>query len=165
MSPASRTRSGRLVVASPDPGGVKRAQLWRESLEQALGRAVGFAMVDKRRSTGVVSSEHLVAGDVEGAAVLVLDDLIASGETMQHAARALRDAGAHSVIACAAHGLFVDPASYALLDESISQVVVTDSVPVSHLGADDPLRGKLRVVSCVPLLAEALRHSHEAWRR
>ena len=90
---AARTKGG-LAVASPDPGGVKRAQLWRESLETRLGRPVGFAMVDKRRSGGVVSSLRLVAGEVAGATVLLLDDLIASGETMQRAAAALREAGA-----------------------------------------------------------------------
>lgn len=60
-----------LVVASPDPGGVKRAQLWRESLEKNLLRPVGFAMVDKRRSAGVVSSGSLVTGDVAGLTVLL----------------------------------------------------------------------------------------------
>jgi len=99
------------VVVSPDVGGVKRAQLWRESLQQQLQRPVGFAMIDKRRSAGVVSSDRLVAGDVAGADVLLLDDLIASGETMQLAARALREAGAREVSVFAAHGLFVGAAA------------------------------------------------------
>jgi ribose-phosphate pyrophosphokinase len=43
-----------VVVASPDPGGVKRAQLVREALEARLGRPVGSALVEKRRSAGVV---------------------------------------------------------------------------------------------------------------
>ena len=102
---------GPLAVASPDPGGVKRALLWREALEARLARPVHFAMVDKRRSLGLVSSGHLVAGDVEGATVLLLDDLIASGETMLSAATALRHAGAKEVVALAAHGLFVGAAA------------------------------------------------------
>lgn len=72
-----------LVVASPDPGGVKRAQLWREAIDARTGRRTGFAMIDKRRSAGVVSSDRLVAGDVAQATVLLFDDLIASGETMR----------------------------------------------------------------------------------
>ncbi|MBI5721289.1 MAG: ribose-phosphate pyrophosphokinase [Burkholderiales bacterium] len=108
---------GPLAVASPDPGGVKRAQLWRESLEQRLARPVGFAMVDKRRSGGVVTSSQLVAGEVTGMTVLLLDDLIASGETMKRAATALRQAGAREVIAFAAHGLFISPASEVLAGE------------------------------------------------
>ncbi len=157
--------AGGLVVASPDPGGVKRAQLWREALEARLAAPVGFAMVDKRRSAGVVSSERLVAGEVQGRTVLLLDDLIASGETMQRAAQALRAAGAHEVLAFAAHGLFVGRAAQALDDPAITRVVVTDSVPAFRLPADTPLRRKLLVASSVTLLADAIRESHLAWRR
>lgn len=154
---------GPLAVASPDPGGVKRAQLWREALEQKLRMPVGFAMVDKRRSAGVVSSTGLVAGEVAGATVLLFDDLIASGETMVRAARALRESGARRVSACAAHGLFIEPAREALLDEHIDQVVVGDAVPPFRLGGD-ALGGRLRQVSCAPLWAGAIRRSHSAWR-
>ncbi|WP_298830119.1 ribose-phosphate diphosphokinase [uncultured Piscinibacter sp.] len=157
--------TGSLAVASPDPGGVKRAQLWRESLEARLRRPVGFAMVDKRRSAGVVSSLRLVAGEVEGATVLLLDDLIASGETMQRAAAALREAGALEVHAFAAHGLFVGGAAQALADPAIARVVVCDSVPPFRLPADAAVRGRLQVVPAVPLLAAAIRDSHLAWRR
>jgi len=154
-----------LAVASPDPGGVKRAQLWREWLEQQLGRPVGFAMVDKRRSAGVVSSANLVAGGVDGMTVLMLDDLIASGETMLRAARALRGAGAQQVIACAAHGLFIEPAADVLADPAIDRVVITDSVPPFRLPADAMVRRRLRVVSAVPLFARAIRDCRDAWQR
>jgi ribose-phosphate pyrophosphokinase len=146
-----------VAVASPDPGGVKRAQLWREALEVRLARPVGFAMVDKRRSAGVVSSFSLVAGDVQGAVVLLLDDLIASGETVRRAALALREAGALKVIACAAHGLFTGAAAEVLGDASIDEVVVTDSVPAFRLPPDSPLRRKLRVMSAAPLFAQAIK--------
>ncbi|WOB07400.1 ribose-phosphate diphosphokinase [Piscinibacter gummiphilus] len=148
-----------LAVASPDPGGVKRAQLWREALEVQLHREVGFAMVDKRRSSGIVSGSHLVAGDVAGANVLLFDDLIASGETMLRAAVALRRAGARRVVACAAHGLFVADAARVLADEQIDQVVVTDSVASFRVPPQSPLRRKLRVVSCVPQLVDAIKTS------
>lgn len=153
-----------LAVASPDPGGVKRVQLWRESLESRLARPVGFAMVDKRRSAGIVSSRSLVAGEVDGATVLLLDDLIASGETMQRAAAALRAAGAREVIAFAAHGLFVGAAAQALADPAIDRVVVTDSVPPFRLPSDSAARGRLQIASAVPLLACAVRRCREAWR-
>jgi len=156
--------SGPIAVASPDPGGVKRAQLWRESLEQRLTRTIGFAMVDKRRSAGLVSGGELVAGDVAGATVLLLDDLIATGDTMLRAAVALHRAGATAVVAFAAHGLFFDPAGDVLAGEPIVRVVVTDSVPPFRLGPLSPAGHKLQVVSGVPLFADAIRRSHEAWR-
>jgi ribose-phosphate pyrophosphokinase len=152
-----------LAVASPDPGGVKRALRWRESLADHLQRPVGFAMVDKRRSSGLVSSSSLVAGEVGGATVLLFDDLIASGETMKRAAVALRHAGAREVIALAAHGLFIDPAADLLADASIDRIVVTDSVPPFRLPAAGPAARKLKVVSSVPLFARAIRDCHDSW--
>ena len=146
-----------LAVASPDPGGVKRAQLWRESLEQRLARPVGFAMVDKRRSSGLVSSCNLVAGDVQGKTVLVYDDLIASGDTVKRAALALRHAGAERVIACAAHGLFTGNAPEVLDCPAIDRLLVTDSVPPFRWPVTGPMAHKLGVVSAVPLFARAIR--------
>ena len=157
--------TGPYAVASPDPGGVKRAQLWREALEHRLMRPVGFAMGDKRRSAGLVSGLRLVAGDVAGQTVLLLDDLIASGETMQRAAAALRHEGAREVIVLAAHGLFLPPAAERLCDPGIARVVITDSVPAFRLPPAGPAVSRLRVVSAAPWLAAAVRDSHAAWRR
>src|SRR3974377_17410 len=68
----------RLCVISPDPGGPKRADLFREALQAALRRPVGKGFADKRRSEGVVSGD-LFVGEVEGATALVIDDLISTG--------------------------------------------------------------------------------------
>lgn len=154
-----------LAVASPDPGGVKRAQLWRESLADKLQRPVGFAMVDKRRSAGIVSSDNLVAGDVRQMRVLLLDDMIASGDTMVRAARALLAAGATQIIACAAHGLFTGNASSLLNESSIARVIVTDSVPPFRVPVGAALHNKLTVLSAAPAFAAAIRASETAWRR
>jgi len=157
VAQASRQRP--LVVASPDPGGVKRAQLWREHLEAAHRQPVGFAMIDKRRLEGTVSGFDLVAGEVAGADVLLLDDLIATGHTLVRAARALRNAGARSVVCCAAHGLFFGDADQLLCDAAIDRVVVCDSVPPLRVAPGSPLRQRLGVVSCVPMFAAAIRDS------
>lgn len=155
---------GAIAVASPDPGGVKRAQLWREAIEQRLQRGVGFALLDKRRSGDLLGGGELVAGEVRGATVLLLDDLIASGETLRRAAVALRREGARAVHAFAAHGLFVEPAERTLRDEALTGIVVADSVPPVRVAPGGVLHGKLQVVSSVPLFAEAIRSSHSAWR-
>jgi ribose-phosphate pyrophosphokinase len=159
------TDGGPLAVASPDPGGVKRAQLWREALAERLHRPVGFAMIDKRRSAGLVSGDSLVAGDVRDMTVLLLDDLIASGETMARAAKALRHADARRVIACAAHGLFTGAAAETLADPFIQRVVVTDSVPPFRLPCAGPVNRKLTIVPCAALFARAVRDGRDAWRR
>ena len=153
--------NGPVAVVSPDPGGTKRAQVWREELETRLKRPVGFAMMDKRRSAGLVSGMQIVAGDVADATVLLFDDLIATGETLQRAAQALQRAGARRIIACAAHGLFVGAAGQALVGGAIDQVLVTDSVPAFRLPAS--ARSLVKVVPCAALFAQAIRDSHASW--
>jgi len=128
-------RAGPICIVSPDPGGVKRVQLWREALEQQLRCAVGQAFIDKRRSGGVVSGELAVVGQVANMNALLFDDLIASGRTMTRAAGALAAAGARSVHAFAAHGLFVEDAAAAVADPHVTRYVVTNSVPPFRLPA------------------------------
>ncbi|MDD3836581.1 MAG: ribose-phosphate diphosphokinase [Phenylobacterium sp.] len=145
---------GPLCVLSPDPGGAKRAELFREALEGRIGRPVGKAFADKHRSAGVVTGDLLV-GDVGDATVLLVDDLISTGGTIVRAARAARAAGARRVIALAAHGLFMPGAGEALADPAVARIVVTDTVPPFRL-AGSPLLGKLDVLPSAPLLAEAI---------
>lgn len=152
-----------LVVASPDPGGVKRVLRWREHLERLLSRTVGFAMVDKRRGLGLVSSAHLVAGDVAGATVLLRDDLIASAGTLAQAAVALRHAGATQVHALAAHGLFVGHADRVLADAPLDSLIVTDSVPPFRLPSSCAVAARLQVVSAAGPLLAALRDSRDTF--
>ncbi|MGE5160995.1 MAG: ribose-phosphate diphosphokinase [Betaproteobacteria bacterium] len=146
-----------VAVASPDVGGVKRAQLWREALERTLQRPVAQAFVDKRRALGVVSSGEIVTGDVAGATVLIVDDLIATFGTIERAAGALLKAGARRVLAFAAHGLFVAPAAEVLERTSVERVFVTDTVPPFRLDGR-PARGRVDVLPCAALFAAAIRH-------
>jgi len=148
--------AGRPVsVVSPDPGGVKRAQLFREMLERRLGVAVGQAFLDKRRSAGVVSGELLV-GDVRDTLAIIVDDLISSGGTMVRAADALRAHGASSVICCAAHGLFTGAAEQVLASSALERIVITDSVP-SFRVSEAFAESRCETVSAAPLFAGCIR--------
>lgn len=144
-----------LSVVSPDPGGAKRAELFREALEGALGRLVGKAFADKHRSAGVVSGD-LFIGDVAGATALVVDDLISTGGTLLRAARAARQAGARRVIALVTHGLFMAGAAEVLADPAIERLVITDAVPPFRL-ATGLVRDKIDILPAAPLIAEAIR--------
>lgn len=147
-----------LCVVSPDPGGIKRADVFHEALEVALGRSVGKAFVEKRRSAGVVSGE-LFVGKADGATALVIDDLISTGGTLVRAARAARKAGARRVLAMVTHGLFMPGAEAVLEDPAIDRIVVTDSVPAFRLGAT-AMRAKIDTIEVAPLLAETVRRLH-----
>jgi len=148
-----------IAVVSPDLGGGKRADILREALERALGRPVGNALVEKHRSSGVVSGD-LFAGEVRDALCIVVDDLVSTGGTLVRAAKAARAHGASEVVACVAHGLFMPGAETALADGVIGRILATDSVPPFRL-PKGPVRDKLEIISAAPLFAETIRRLHQ----
>jgi len=158
---AARAGDEPLVVASPDPGGIKRAQLFRETLVPLLGRDCGSAYLEKRRAGGVVSGS-LLAGDVAGSTVVLVDDLISTGGTLLRAARTCLEYGARRVLACAAHGVFSAGAEQALLDPALAQVLISDSVAPQRLGA--AAQERVQVVPSASLFATAIRDWHGGTR-
>ncbi len=147
-----------LCVVSPDTGGVKRAELFREMLEAEVGKPVGKGFAEKHRSGGVVSGDMFV-GDANGATVLIIDDLISTGGTLLRAAQAARKAGAKKVLALVTHGLFMPGATQVIAEPAIDRFVVTDSVPPFRLDAG--ARDKIDTLPVAPLLAETIRRLHE----
>jgi len=143
------------AVVSPDIGGVKRAHRVRELLETALGRTVTFALMDKVRSAGIVSSS-LFAGDVAGRRVIIVDDLISSGTTVLRAIDACRRAGAVRIDVAATHASFSTEAQRLFGSDRPDSVVVTDSVSIDpsfarHTGT------LLAVLNVAALFADAVR--------
>jgi ribose-phosphate pyrophosphokinase len=143
-----------VCVVSPDPGGEKRAELFREALERRLRRPVSKALVDKHRSMGKVTGD-VFAGDVEGRTAIIYDDLVSTGGTMLRAARACREHGARKVVAIAAHALFTTGSEAFLRATEIDQIWVTDSVYVPE-EARKYASERLHVVGLARLLAGAI---------
>src|SRR5574340_1240657 len=155
---AARLQDENLVVVSPDAGGVKRADALRDSLARTLGRPVGAAFMEKRRSEGVVSGEAVV-GEVAGSTALIVDDLISSGTTLARAATACRKRGARRVFAAASHGMFTGTAGTVLADRALEKVLVTDSIPPFRLPTA-MIASQVEVLETAPLFAEAIRRLH-----
>jgi ribose-phosphate pyrophosphokinase len=155
---AARLADADVVVVSPDIGGVKRAELFREALSQRLSRPAGSAFMEKQRSAGVVSGEALV-GDVKGKAAIIIDDMISTGGTILRTAYACRRQGAQSIHAAASHGIFVGKAAQVVADPALDSLVVTNTLPPFRL---DPelVRSRLTVLDIAPLFADAIRHIH-----
>jgi ribose-phosphate pyrophosphokinase len=155
---AGRFQNLEAIVVSPDVGGVKRAEQFREALSLRLNRPAGSAFMDKQRSAGIVSGEALV-GDVQGKAAIIIDDMISTGGTISRTAHACRKQGAHSVHAAATHGIFAGKADQVVADPVLDSLVVTNTLPPFRL---DPelVRKRLTVLDVAPLFADAIRRIH-----
>jgi ribose-phosphate pyrophosphokinase len=147
-----------VVVVSPDAGGMKRAEAFREALERISGASVSAAFMEKKRSGGVVSGEAVV-GDVGGRVAVVIDDLISTGTTLGRAARACRLLGARRAYAAVTHGLFIGRAGEMLGEAGFEKVVVTNSVPPFRL-APELVERHLTVLDVAPLFGRAIECIH-----
>lgn len=152
---AGSTGNVEWAVASPDVGGIKRAQLLRELLQRQLNRSIELVFVEKRRVGGQLSGGRAV-GDAAGKTVIVLDDLCSSGATLRRAAASLRAAGAVSVHVAVTHVPLDEGLASVIADAAINEVVVTDSVGSSTHPALHSTDPKLVVLPVAPLFAQAL---------
>jgi ribose-phosphate pyrophosphokinase len=155
---AERLGDAEVAVVSPDAGGVKRAERFRRGLAAALGREPSFAFLEKHRAGGVMRGGAIV-GEVADRSAIIIDDLISTGGTMLHAAQACREQGALAVHAVATHGVFSARAEAVLADPALSQIVITNSIPPSHL-SPELVRTKLTVLDIAPLVAAAIDALH-----
>jgi len=146
---------GPVTVVSPDFGGAKRAQRLQDLLAVYSGRDVGFALHEKRRSSGVVSGDLLI-GPVQGAHVIVVDDLISAGSTILRAVQACRAAGAVRVDACATHGVFEPEARRLLGPDGPDRLWITDSILPTRIAPAAGERAPV-VLAASALFGEAIR--------
>jgi ribose-phosphate pyrophosphokinase len=140
----------RVVAVAPDPGRGKMTTRFAEFLESDV------AYMSKTRPEHDVAEVTEVVGRerVAGKAAILSDDLIVTGTTLVSGARALLEAGATEVYACATHGLFPPDALANLGKSELAEVTVTDSVPQEELNAP----ANLRVLTVSPLLANTIQN-------
>jgi ribose-phosphate pyrophosphokinase len=141
-----------LTVVSPDAGGVERARFFAKKMDAAL------AIVDKRRVEMNVAEVMHVIGDVNGRNCLVIDDLIDTAGTLVKTASALLENGAKAVYACCSHPVFSDPAIENISQSPITQVVVTNTIPLTEAGKHEP---KIKVLTIAGLIGRAIQSIHE----
>lgn len=145
-----KERFGRdkIVVVSPDVGGVVRARSLAKRLDADL------AIVDKRRPEAGKSEVMNIIGDVSGARCIMLDDICDSGGTLANAAAALKEHGASSVSAYVTHGVLSGSAVDRIQKSVLDEFVMTDTIQPSEAAA---MSKKIRVLPISPLLGEAIR--------
>jgi ribose-phosphate pyrophosphokinase len=141
-----------LTVVSPDAGGVERARFFAKKMDSAL------AIMDKRRVEMNVAEIMHVIGDVNGRTCLVIDDLIDTAGTLVKTASALMENGASAVYACASHPVLSGPAVENIAKSHITEVVVTNTIPLSEAAGKE---SKIRVLSIAGLIGRAIQSIHE----
>lgn len=144
----------KLVVLSPDAGGLHRAHAFASLLEARTGRSVAVGLMDKQRSEGRVSGD-LFAGDVRGADVIVYDDMIATGATIARAAAAAHARGARCVHAAATHGVLAPGSVASLNGARLKSLTLVDSVGDERRRCAG-LTADVSVLECAPLFARAI---------
>jgi ribose-phosphate pyrophosphokinase len=144
-----RLDTSTVTVVAPDAGRVRVAERWTDRLGAPL------AIIHKRRDPDVPNEVkmHEVVGEVAGRTCLVVDDMIDTGATITRAAEALLENGAAEVVVAATHGVLSGPAVDRLKNSRISEVVLTNTLPIP----DDRRFDKLTVLSIAPLIARAVR--------
>jgi ribose-phosphate pyrophosphokinase len=137
-----------LIVVSPDVGGVVRARAIAKQLDCDL------AIIDKRRPRANVSEVMHVIGEIENRNCVIMDDMIDTAGTLLKAAEVLKQRGAKKVYAYCTHPIFSGPAIERIeRGDALDEVVVTDTIPLSHAAAGSP---KIRQLSVAPLIAETI---------
>jgi ribose-phosphate pyrophosphokinase len=143
-----------LVVVSPDTGRVRMAEQWADELG-----GLDIAFVHKSRNIDAANEveANRVVGDVAGRCALLIDDMIDTAGSITKAAELLFAEGATEVIVAATHGIFSGPAVDRLKNSRISEVIVTNTLPIH----DEQEFDKLTVLSIAPLLAQAIKQVFE----
>ena len=135
--------------ASPDVGGVKRARVYAKHFKKDL------VICDKYREKANEVAGMTVIGDVQGADVVLVDDLVDTAGTLCKAADALLEKGAKSVRAICTHPVLSGKAYETIEQSSLLEIIVTDTIPLKQKSS------KIKVLSTSKLFARAIRNTHE----
>ena len=142
-----------VVFVSPDVGNVKRTRMHAEKTGSEL------AIIDKRRTSGTTTVMFNIIGDVEGKDIVMIDDMIATAGTVCEAAKIVRERGARSIRCAATHAVFAGPALERLEKAPFTEIVVTDTIPLSN--ESRRRLPSLTVLSVAEVLGEAIARIHK----
>ena len=149
-----KDNSMKFSIVSPDHGGAVRARV----LAELISHTVKIAIVDKRRTEPNKSEILGILGNVENKNIIIIDDIIDTGNTILKAAEELKKQGAKKIYIAATHGLFTK--SFKEFDESsfIDKVLISDSIEsVFNIKSK-----KLVIISLAPFISDVIKASIES---
>ena len=138
-----------LAIAAPDMGGAKRANAYAKDLRCPV------IICHKSRAKANVVANITAIGEVEGKNIIIVDDMIDTAGTLTKAADVLMDMGAASVRACATHGILSGPAYDNINNSKLSEVFITDTIPLPVDPSIDTR--KIKVLSMTSTFASIIR--------
>lgn len=137
------------IFASPDVGGVKRARSYAKYFKTEL------VICDKYREKANQVASMTVIGNVEGADVILVDDLVDTAGTLCKAAEIIMEKGAKSVRAICTHPVLSGSAYTNIENSKLDELITSDTIPLKQECS------KIKVLSCAKLFAQAIRVTHE----
>ena len=138
-----------IVVASPDTGGTKRANVFAKHL------GTDMVICHKTRTEANIINSMTLIGDVENKDVIIVDDIIDTGGTIAKAANLMKAKGARSVRACATHAVLSGSAIERLEASALDEILLTDTIPLRRYSE------KITILSCAPLFADVIQKVYE----
>ena len=139
----------KVTFAAPDVGGVKRARRFAVHFDRPL------VICDKHRERANEVASINVIGEVDGADVILVDDIVDTAGTLCKAADALIEKGAKTVKALCTHAVLSGSAYETVENSSLHELIVTDTIPLKKRS------NKIKVLSSAKLFARAIRNTHE----
>ena len=134
--PDLQVDSEHMMIISPDEGGMRRAIYFANMLKLDVGmfykRRDYTKVVDGRNP--IIAHEFLGA-DVEGKDLVIIDDMISSGESVQEVAKELKKRKARRVFVCATFGLFTN--GFARFDQYYEDGII-DGIFTTNLVYQSP---------------------------
>ena len=133
-----------ILFASPDVGGVVRTRNMAKFFNAEM------VICDKHRKRANEIASMQLIGDVKGADVVLVDDLIDTGGTLCKAAQLIMDKGANSVRAVVTHPVLSGKAYENISNSVLTELLVTDTIPQKQTC------DKIKVLSVAELFAKAI---------
>lgn len=116
-----------VLIISPDFGGLKRAQKFGEIIQ----REVTFLKKTRDRLTGMVSIEDVLDFKVKDKDVILVDDMISTGNSIIKACEVLRKNGAERIFVICSHAILLDKALDKIIQAGATEIISTNSIPNS----------------------------------
>lgn len=138
-----------LILASPDMGSSNRTRTFARALN------LDMVICDKERKRANEIASMTLIGDVAGKDVILIDDIIDTGNTLAKSAQMLKDKGALSVRAMCTHPVLSGKAYETIEASVIDELVVCDTIPLRRESS------KITVLSVADLFAKAIRNVTE----